>query len=138
MVEERGDAFRGNPKLRRLSLPWILPWGALGIPKLRLLPLLIPFPIVITSNTWKLLSHKTQQNFVRSISISNILNTLGTVINWFIFYYCIRYCILTSPWLIPPDINGIIETSKLCKQKRNLSKTEKSLKICRETTLLYL
>jgi hypothetical protein len=39
--DERGDAIRGIPKLRRLSLPRILPWGALGIPKLRVLPLLI-------------------------------------------------------------------------------------------------
>ena len=39
--EERGDAFRGIPKLRRWSLPRILPWGALGIPKLRVFPLLI-------------------------------------------------------------------------------------------------
>ena len=39
--DEIGDAFRGIPKLRRLSLPWILLWGAMGIPKLRVLPLLI-------------------------------------------------------------------------------------------------
>ena len=42
---------------------------------------------VIAPKTWKLQSHKTQQNFVRSVSISNISNTLGTVINWFIFYW---------------------------------------------------
>ena len=40
-VDERGDAFRGIPKL------WLfgvlrLSWGAMGIPKLRLLPLLVP------------------------------------------------------------------------------------------------
>ena len=34
---KKGDAFCGIPKLRRLSLAW----GALGIPKLRVLPLLI-------------------------------------------------------------------------------------------------
>jgi hypothetical protein len=39
--DERGDAFRGIPKLSCLGLPCILPWGALGIPKLRVLPLLI-------------------------------------------------------------------------------------------------
>ena len=39
--DERGDAFRGIPKLSCLDLPSILPWGALGIPKLRLLSLLI-------------------------------------------------------------------------------------------------
>ena len=32
--DERGDAFRGIPKLSCLDIPWILTWGALGIPKL--------------------------------------------------------------------------------------------------------
>ena len=36
--DERGDAFRGIPKLRIL----VVLWGALGIPKIRLFPLLIP------------------------------------------------------------------------------------------------
>ena len=40
--DERGDAFRGIPKLSCLDLPWILNWGALGIPKLRVLSLVIP------------------------------------------------------------------------------------------------
>ena len=40
--DERGDAFRGIPKLSCLDLPWILTWGALGIPKLRVFSLLIP------------------------------------------------------------------------------------------------
>ena len=39
--DERGDAFWGIPKLSCLDLPWILTWGALGIPKLRVLSLLI-------------------------------------------------------------------------------------------------
>ena len=39
--DERGDAFRGIPKLSYLDLPWILTWGAFFIPKLRVLSLLI-------------------------------------------------------------------------------------------------
>ena len=39
--DERGDAFRGIPKLSCLDIPWILTWGAVGIPKLRVLSLLI-------------------------------------------------------------------------------------------------
>ena len=35
--DERGDAFRGIPKLSCLDLPW----GASGIPKLRVFSLLI-------------------------------------------------------------------------------------------------
>ena len=42
LVEERGDAFRGIPKLRRLSLLEYFTWGAMGIPKIKLLPLLVP------------------------------------------------------------------------------------------------
>ena len=40
-VDERGDAFRGIPKLWLFGVLG-LPWGAMGIPKLRLLPLLVP------------------------------------------------------------------------------------------------
>jgi hypothetical protein len=39
--DERGDVFRGIPKLSCLDIPSILPWGALGIPKLRVFSLLI-------------------------------------------------------------------------------------------------
>ena len=39
--EERWDANRGIPKLRCLSILEIFTWGALGITKLELLPLLI-------------------------------------------------------------------------------------------------
>ena len=39
--DERGDAFWGIPKLSCLDLPLILTWGALGIPNLRVLSLLI-------------------------------------------------------------------------------------------------
>ena len=35
--EERWDANRGIPKLRRLRLLEILSWGAVGIPKLEFL-----------------------------------------------------------------------------------------------------
>ena len=39
--DERGDAFRCIPKLSCLDIPLILPWDDLGIPKLRVFPLLI-------------------------------------------------------------------------------------------------
>ena len=39
---ERGDAFRGIPKLRILVVLEYYLGGALVIPKLRLLPLLVP------------------------------------------------------------------------------------------------
>ena len=40
-VDERGDAFRGIPKIWILGV-LRLSWGAMGIPKLRLLPPFIP------------------------------------------------------------------------------------------------
>ena len=39
--DERGDAFWGIAKLSCLDLPWILTWGSLVIPNLRVLSLLI-------------------------------------------------------------------------------------------------
>ena len=48
--DERGDAFRGIPKLSCLDLPWILTWGALGIPKLRVFSLLILLNRRLTQN----------------------------------------------------------------------------------------
>ena len=58
--DERGDAFQGIPKLRLFGCPWILPWGALGIPKLRLLPLLFHNPSNLYPKTGKL--HNTKLN----------------------------------------------------------------------------
>ena len=52
--DERGDAFRGIPKLSCLDLPWILTWGALGIPKLKVFSLL---------NLLILISHPKPENF---------------------------------------------------------------------------
>ena len=46
--DERGDAFRGIPKLSCLDIPWIFTWGALGIPKLRILSLIIL--LILTSH----------------------------------------------------------------------------------------
>ena len=56
--DERGDAFRGIPKLSCLDIPWILTWGALGIPKLRVLSLLISSYRYLTQN----LKTSTTQN----------------------------------------------------------------------------
>ena len=52
--DERGDAFRGIPKLSCLDLACILTWGALVIPKIRVLSLLI---LLIS------ISHSKLENF---------------------------------------------------------------------------
>jgi hypothetical protein len=110
----------GIAKFRCLSLLKILPWGALGIPKLRLLPLRIPSSIKISPKTWKLQSHKTQQNSVRSVSIRKQITTLGTVANPFIFYSCIISTVFQLCYSLYPPKKSI-EPSK---QANNAKKTE--------------
>ena len=41
------------------------------------------------------------------------------------------YCILTSPWLVPPNTNhSFIKNKQPTQQKQNLSKTDQSVAIC--------
>ena len=89
LVEERWDAFRGNPKLRRLSLLEYL----LGVPWAS--PSLIYF---LSSFSWHrdLLDHQTlhphktsTENSVRSVSIIKKITTLSSVENQFIVCFCI-------------------------------------------------
>ena len=89
LVEERGDAFRGIPKLRCLSLLEYL----LGVPRAspRLSSCLSSF-----FSHRDLLDHRTlhphktsTENSVRSVSIIKQITTLSTVANQFIFCFCI-------------------------------------------------
>ena len=89
LVEERGDAFRGIPKLRRLCLLEYL----LGVP--RASPSLSTCLSSLFSHR-DLLNHRTlhphktsTENSVRSVSIIKQITTLSTIANQFIFYFCI-------------------------------------------------
>ena len=89
LVQERGDAFRGIPKLRHLSLLEYL----LGVP--RAYPSLSAFHSSFFSHR-DLLDHRTlhphktsTENSVRSVSIIKQISTLSTVENQFIFCFCI-------------------------------------------------
>ena len=84
LVEERGDAFRGIPKLRRLSLLEFLlgvPWASPSLSSC----------LSSFSSYWDLLDHtlhphKTStKNSVRSVSIIKQITTLSTIANQFIF-----------------------------------------------------
>ena len=86
LVEETGDAFRGIPKLRRLSILEYL----LGVP--RASPSLSSCFSSFFSHR-NLLDHRTlhphktsTENSVRSISIIKQITTLSTVANQFIFF----------------------------------------------------
>ena len=88
LLEERGDAFRGIPKLRRLSLLEYL----LGVPceSPSLSSCLSSFSSYRDLLDQTLHPHKSStENSVRSVSIIKKITTLGTVANQFIFCFCI-------------------------------------------------
>ena len=87
--DERGDAFRGIPKLRHLSILEYL----LGVP--RASPSLSTCLSSFFSHR-DLLDHRTLhphktsiENSVKSVSIIKQITTLSTVANQFIFCFCI-------------------------------------------------
>ena len=89
LVEERGDAFRGIPKLRRLSiLEYLLgvPWASPSLSSC--LSSFFSHRDLLDHRT--LHPHKTStENSVRSVSIIKQITTLSTVSNQFIFCFCI-------------------------------------------------
>ena len=115
-VEERWDAFRGIPKLRRLS---ILEYS-LGVA--RAAPSLTSCPSSFSSyrdlHDQTLHPYKTSiENLVRTVSIIKKITTLSTVEKQFIFCFCIVD--ITFPWLNPLiEIDSFIKTSKQCIKNR--------------------
>ena len=89
LVEERGDAFRGIPKLRLLSLLEYLLGITRASPSLSsCLSSFFSYRDLLDHRT--LHPHKTStENSVRSVSIIKQITTLSTVANQFIFCFCI-------------------------------------------------
>ena len=89
LVEERGDAFRGIPKLRRLSLLEYLLGVHWASPSLSsCLSSFFSHRDLLDHRT--LHPHKTStENSVRSVSIIKQITTLSTVANQLIFCFCI-------------------------------------------------
>ena len=79
----------GHPQAYTLESPWIFTWGALGIPKLELLPLFL----LLTSRPSRSSNTSSTQNFNRKlgkiVSIIKQITTLSTVANQLIFCFCI-------------------------------------------------
>ena len=111
--DERGDAFRGIPKLRLLVvLEYYLgvPWASQSLGPCHSL---FHSPSNLTQN----LKTSITQNF-KTLVIS------VSIIKQHHFKYCCKlihilflhfiYCIITSPWLIPPIKSTV--SSKLAKQ----------------------
>ena len=67
--EERWDANRGIPKIRCLSILEILTWGAFGIPKLKLYPLLSLLISITPRSSNTSSTQNITKNLVRSVSI---------------------------------------------------------------------
>ena len=84
--EERWDANRGISKLRCLSILEIFTWGALGIPKLELLPLFVLLILIAPRSSNTSSTQNFNKNFVRSVSIIKQITTSGTVVNSFQFH----------------------------------------------------
>ena len=88
LVEERGDAFRGIPKLRRLSLfEYLLgvPWESPSLSSC--LSSFFSYRDLLNHGT--LHPHKTStENSVRSVSIIKQSTTQSTIENQFIFCFC--------------------------------------------------
>ena len=88
LVEERWDAFRGIPKLRRLTLLEYLLGFLWKSPSLSsCLPFFSSYRDLLDQT---LHPHKTStKNSIRSVSIIKQITTLSTVANQFIFGFCI-------------------------------------------------
>jgi len=120
LVEERGDAFRGIPKLSCLG---VLEYY-LGVP--RASPSLGSCHSLFLHPSWsysKLENFSTQNStktFVRSVSITIKSQTLGTVMNPFIFYYFI----ITTVFQLLHDLYPPIQSIDSSKQANYATKTE--------------
>ena len=94
----------GHPKLRCLSILRIFTWGALGIPKLELLPLFILLILIAPRSSNSSSTQNFNKNFVRSVSIIKQITTFRYCFKLIpISYYNYIYCIPTSLWFIPSD-----------------------------------
>ena len=85
--EERWDANRGIPKIRCLSILEIFTWGALGIPKLELLPLFILLILIAPRSSNTSSTQNFNKNFVRSVSVIKQTTTLRYCNELIIYLY---------------------------------------------------
>ena len=97
-----------------------LAWYALGIPKLELFPLLISSSMRTSPKTWKLHNTKLKQKLVITLVQENKLPLLLVLQQtWILTILMMVYCILTFPWLVPPDTNhSFIKTSNQLNKNR--------------------
>ena len=126
--EERWDANRGIPKLRCLSILGIFTRGALGIPKLELLPLFILLILIAPRSSNTSSTQNFNKNFVRSVSIIKQINTFRYCCELILnSYWCNIYCTPTYLWFTPFNTtHRFIKISKqhienrICQKQNNL------------------
>ena len=82
----------------------IFTWGALGIPKLELFPLLLLLTSRLPRSSNTSSTQNFNKNFVRSVSVIKQTTTLRYCNELILYsYWCNIYCIPTSLWFIPSD-----------------------------------
>ena len=126
--DERGDAFRGIPKLRILvvlecyiGMPWASPILGSYHSLFHSPSNLYPKPENFTTQTWI-------ENLMSSVSTRKQTTTLRYCNELIIYlYWCYIYCIPTSIWFIPSDTtHRFIKISKqhienrICQKQNNL------------------
>ena len=136
--DERGDAFRGIPKLRLLVYLNIT-LGCLGNPQAQ--DLSTPYSIVhrIFTQNMKTSQHKTQQKTRKLRQYKKINHHFWYCCELILnSYWCNIYSIPTSLWFIPSEYSQIHQNKQTTHRKQNLSKTEQSVVICIKRILLEL
>ena len=126
--DERGDAIRGIPKLRCLVvLEYYLrvPWSS---PSLDSCHSLFHSPLKLHPKLENFTTQNSNRKLVRSVSETKQITTFRYCCKLIlILYWCYIYCIITSPWFIPPDTtHRFIKISKqhnenrICQKQNNL------------------
>ena len=102
--DERGDAFRGIPKLRLLAVLVFylgVPWAS---PSLGSCHSLFHNPSNLYPKLENFTTQNSTENLMSSVSIGKQTTTLRYCNELIIcLYWCYIYCIPTSLWFIPSD-----------------------------------
>ena len=129
--DERGDAFRGIPKLRPfvvLEFYLVVPWAS---PSLGSFHSLFHNPSNLYPKHENFTTQNSTEDFMSSVSIRQQTTTQGTVMNSFFIYIGIKptvFQLLYGSYPPPPRYYPWMHQNKqTTHEKQNLSKTEHSV-----------
>src|SRR3990170_1513399 len=126
--DERGDAFRRIPKLRILVVLEYYLGVPSASPSLGSFHSLFRSPSKLHPKLENFTTQNSTKKLVRSVSMIKQISTFRYCCELIpILYWCYIYCILTSPWFIPPDTtHRFIKISKqhienrICQKQNSL------------------